>query len=104
MAKGSPVKTGVAMPPARPRVPSGRPVRDDPEPHAARPGRNIPSELAVLLGEVQRLQAELGAAQTKLKELEATADVDAVTEIFNRRGFDVGGRLQLLQLCLGGPK
>ena len=76
------------MPPARTRAPQGRSVRDEPEPHAAKPARNIPSELVVLLGEVQRLQAELAAAQAKVKELEATADIDAVTEIFNRRGFD----------------
>src|SRR6185295_9320329 len=49
---------------------------------------NIPSELAVLLNEVQRLQSELAAARVKVKELEATADIDAVTEIFNRRVFD----------------
>jgi diguanylate cyclase (GGDEF)-like protein len=76
------------MPPVRTRAPQARPVRDEPEPHTAKPARNIPSELAVLLGEVQRLQAELAAAQAKVKELEATADIDAVTEIFNRRGFD----------------
>ena len=87
MAKESPAKTR-AMPPARTRVPSSRPVRADPEPHTAQPARNIPSELAVLLAEVQRLQAELAAARTKVNELEATADIDAVTEIFNRRGFD----------------
>jgi diguanylate cyclase (GGDEF)-like protein len=88
MAKGSPAKTRVAVPPARTRVPAGRPVRDDAEPYTAQPARNIPSELAVLLGEVQRLAAELAAARAKVKELEATAVVDAVTEIFNRRGFD----------------
>jgi len=63
-------------------------VRDDLEPRAAQPPRNIPSELAVLLGEVQRLQAELMAARAKVKDLEATADIDAVTGIFNRRGFE----------------
>ena len=88
MAKGSPAKTRVAVPPARARVTPGRPVRDAAEPHTAQPARNIPSELVVLLGEVQRLQAELAAARTKVKELEATADIDAVTGIFNRRGFD----------------
>lgn len=88
MAKGSSAKTRVAVPPARSRVPPGRPVRDEPEPHTAQRARNIPSELAVLLGEVQRLQAELAAARVKVKELEATADIDAVTEIFNRRGFE----------------
>jgi len=88
MAKGSPAKTRVAVPPVRTRAPSGRPVRDEPELRAAQPARNIPSELAVLLGEVQRLQCELATTRAKVKELEATADIDAVTEIFNRRGFE----------------
>jgi len=88
MAKESPAKTRVAVPPVRARAPAGRPARDDLEPHAAKPARNIPSELAVLLGEVQRLQAELAAARAKVTELEATADIDAVTGIFNRRGFE----------------
>jgi diguanylate cyclase (GGDEF)-like protein len=73
--------------PARLRAAAARPVRDEPEPHTAQPARNIPSELAVLLGEVQRLEGELAAARSKVQELEATADIDAVTQIFNRRGF-----------------
>jgi diguanylate cyclase (GGDEF)-like protein len=88
MAKGSPAKTRVAVPPARARVTPGRSIRDDAEPRTAQPARNIPSELAVLLGEVQRLAGELAATRAKVKELEATAVVDAVTGIFNRRGFD----------------
>jgi diguanylate cyclase (GGDEF)-like protein len=88
MAKGNPAKTRVAVPPVRARAPAGRPARDDLEPHATKPARNIPSELAVLLNEVHRLQAELAAARAKVTELEATADVDAVTGIFNRRGFE----------------
>jgi diguanylate cyclase (GGDEF)-like protein len=88
MAKGSPVKARATVAPVRARASAGRPVRDDLEPRAAQPSRNIPSELAVLLGEVQRLQAELVAARAKVKDLEATADIDAVTEIFNRRGFE----------------
>jgi diguanylate cyclase (GGDEF)-like protein len=72
----------------RARAPAGRPMRDEAEPRAAQPARNIPSELAVLLGEVQRLQSELTAARAKVKDLEATADIDAVTETFNRRGFE----------------
>jgi diguanylate cyclase (GGDEF)-like protein len=74
--------------PARVRAAAARPVRDEPEPHSAQPARNIPSELAVLLAEVQRLEGELTAARSKMKELEATADIDTVTGIFNRRGFD----------------
>src|SRR5437588_8958550 len=88
MAKGSPAKTRVAAPPVRARAPAGRPLRDEAEPRPVQPARNIPSELAVLLGEVQRLQSELLAARNKVKDLEATADIDAVTAIFNRRGFE----------------
>src|SRR5436853_7291994 len=88
MAKGSPAKTRVAVPPVRARAPAGRTLRDDPEPRAALHTRNIPSELAILLGEVHRLQSELAAARAKVTELEATADIDAVTEIFNRRGLE----------------
>ena len=84
--KGSPAKSR-AMP-ARARQAAARPVGDDAEPRAHQPARNIPSELAVLLAEVQRLEGELTAARSKMKELEATADIDAVTGIFNRRGFD----------------
>ncbi|TMJ06002.1 MAG: GGDEF domain-containing protein [Alphaproteobacteria bacterium] len=88
MAQESPAKTTAAVPPVRARAPAGRAVRDDLEPHAAPHVRNIPSELAVLLGEVQRLQCELVAARAKVAELEATADIDTVTGIFNRRGFE----------------
>lgn len=84
--KGSPAKPR-AMP-ARMRAAAARPVRDEAEPHAFQPSRNIPSELAVLLGEVQRLEGELAATRARMKELEATADIDPVTGIFNRRGFD----------------
>ena len=84
--KGSPAKSR-AMP-ARLRTAAARPVRDEAEPYTSQPARNIPSELAVLLAEVQRLEGELTAARSKMKELEATADIDAVTGIFNRRGFD----------------
>ena len=40
-----------------------------------------------LLAEVERLQAELLAMRAKIAELEATADVDPLLNIFNRRGF-----------------
>jgi diguanylate cyclase (GGDEF)-like protein len=81
-------KTGSA-PAALARVqPDERqPVRRDPLP-AAPPGRSIPSELAVLLGEIERLQAALKAEQARVKELEAGADIDPLTQVFNRRGFD----------------
>ena len=74
--------------PARVRAAAARLLRDEAEPRTTQPARNIPSELAVLLAEVQRLEGELAAARSKVIELEATADIDAVTGIFNRRGFD----------------
>lgn len=74
--------------PARMRAAAARPVGEEPTAKARQPARNIPSELAVLLGEVQRLEGELTAARARMKELEATAEIDAVTGVFNRRGFD----------------
>jgi len=50
--------------------------------------RSIPSELGVLLGEIERLEGELKTERARVKELEATADFDALTGVFNRRGFD----------------
>jgi diguanylate cyclase (GGDEF)-like protein len=54
----------------------------------ARLARSIPSEFAVLLAEIERLQAELKVEQAKVAQLEATADIDPLTKVFNRRGFD----------------
>ena len=87
MPKEGQAKARVSAP-VRPRAPQARPFRDGIEPRAAPPARNVPSELITLLDEVQRLQAELAATRARMKELEATADIDAVTEVFNRRGFD----------------
>ncbi|HMK81537.1 MAG TPA: GGDEF domain-containing protein [Xanthobacteraceae bacterium] len=54
----------------------------------ARLARSIPSELAVLLGEIERLERELAAERGKVRALEASAEVDALTGVFNRRGFE----------------
>lgn len=87
MPKGNEAKARAAAAPAQPRAPQARSVREA-EPRAAAPARNVPTELAVLLGELQRLEGELAVSRARVKELEATADIDAVTGIFNRRGFD----------------
>ena len=55
---------------------------------AGTPSRSVPMELVTLLGEIERLNAALKAEQAKVRELEASADTDALTEVFNRRGFD----------------
>src|SRR6185295_11660457 len=88
MAKTGSAKTRATVAPVRAPSPDRHSRGDDFEPYSRPPGRSLPSELAVLLAELQRLQAELAAAQVKVTELEATADVDAVTQVFNRRGFD----------------
>jgi diguanylate cyclase (GGDEF)-like protein len=43
---------------------------------------------AALLAEIERLNNELLRAEWRIAELEARADVDPLTDIFNRRGFD----------------
>ena len=41
-----------------------------------------------LLAEIERLRAALRAAECKIAELEARADVDPLLDILNRRGFE----------------
>jgi diguanylate cyclase (GGDEF)-like protein len=41
-----------------------------------------------LLAEVERLRVELAASRAQVKQLAATADIDSLTEVFNRRGFE----------------
>jgi diguanylate cyclase (GGDEF)-like protein len=79
-------KSGL-VPAARPR---DRAAPDEPQSYQAprQPARNIPSELAALLGEIERLQAALRSEQARVKELAASAETDALTGVFNRRGFD----------------
>lgn len=43
---------------------------------------------ALLLAEIARLKTELMEAKWQIAELEARADVDPLTDILNRRGFD----------------
>jgi len=54
----------------------------------SRLARSIPSELAVLLSEIDRLQAELKVERERVKVLEAAVDIDPLTNLFNRRGFE----------------
>ena len=43
---------------------------------------------ALLLAEIERLKTELMEAKWQIAELEARADVDPLTDILNRRGFE----------------
>jgi diguanylate cyclase (GGDEF)-like protein len=56
---------------------------------AAETGRvKEPDDEGLLRLEVQRLQAALAEANGRIAELEARADVDALLDILNRRGFE----------------
>jgi len=46
------------------------------------------ADLRRLADEVARLEAELAAMHEKLREFEARADIDPLTDVFNRRGFE----------------
>jgi diguanylate cyclase (GGDEF)-like protein len=89
-------KTGVAKADAGRvlAVPRPRAAFDDRQPvraeiaRAGIPSRSVPMELVTLLGEVERLNTALKAEQARSAALEASADTDALTAVFNRRGFD----------------
>ena len=91
MPKGKPdgrVRTKVAIKPARERTPT--PERRQRAPAegpktAKRPRR---SDAALLAAEVERLEQQLAAARKQLAALEARADIDPLTELPNRRGFE----------------
>jgi len=68
------------------------------------------------VAEVIRLETELSALRAKIRELELCVDIDALTEVFNRRGFDrefkrasayvarYGGAVALVYVDLDGFK
>jgi diguanylate cyclase (GGDEF)-like protein len=73
--------------PVRARSRSPHPRSDvDVATEAATPARTASAPMR-LAAEVERLRAELAAARARVAELEATADVDPLTDILNRRGF-----------------
>ena len=84
---GSRSRAASALPHARAPLDERHPARGA-EASPARPAaRSVPAELAVLLGEIERLEAALKLEQARIKELEASADTDPLTGVFNRRGF-----------------
>jgi diguanylate cyclase (GGDEF)-like protein len=64
---------------------SQRPHPEAPAPKAPARKRTRAMQLAA---EVERLERELAAAQAKVAALAACADVDPLTDILNRRGFE----------------
>jgi diguanylate cyclase (GGDEF)-like protein len=92
-------KSGAA--PVRARSASGErrlpaPVDDLAASGSARPEGRLPetppqasrSDAMRLAAEVERLERELAAARMHLAELETRADIDPLTDILNRRGFE----------------
>ena len=58
------------------------------KPDARKTGNPAVAPAALLLAEIERLQADLARAQRTIAELEARADIDPLLEILNRRGFE----------------
>ena len=61
------------------------PVRPEGKLRAVPPRRSAAMQLAA---EVDRLERELAAARTQMAELEVRAEIDPLTDILNRRGFE----------------
>ena len=73
---------------ARPESARGR--RDERDDQAERkPARTASRALAQrLAAEVDALAAQLAASQARISELEARVDIDPLTDVLNRRGFE----------------
>ncbi len=56
-----------------------------------------------LAAEVERLERELAAARTQMAALEARADVDPLTDVLNRRGFERELKRSLAYVKRYGP-
>ena len=56
-----------------------------------------------LVAEVERLERELAAARARMAVLEARADVDPLTEVLNRRGFERDLKRSLAYVKRYGP-
>ena len=90
MTKGTSARAKADGTPRRVRVrPAEREIRGTDEPTHDNPGpRSALSDFAVLLAEVERLRGELAASRAQVKQLATAADVDPLTAVFNRRGFE----------------
>jgi diguanylate cyclase (GGDEF)-like protein len=65
-----------------------KPERAAPGLERVEPRRRSRSEAMRLAAEVERLELELVAARTRMAALEARAEIDPLTELVNRRGFE----------------
>jgi diguanylate cyclase (GGDEF)-like protein len=69
----------------RKRAPARRP--SEPDAHDAAP-RRARSQIRVLAAEVERLERELEAARAQMAQLAVRAEIDPLTDVLNRRGFE----------------
>jgi diguanylate cyclase (GGDEF)-like protein len=85
-AKAKVTTAGAAAPVSRTRA--ARDEREAGRESVRAPARSVPMELVTLLAEIERLNGELKAERARADALAASADTDALTQVFNRRGFD----------------
>jgi diguanylate cyclase (GGDEF)-like protein len=76
--------------PSRPGGPSRHAPADDPAPRSPRaPVRDQRRSVAMqLAAEVDALAAQLETSRSRIAELEARIDIDPLTDVLNRRGFE----------------
>ena len=79
-------KAGTA--PARPREPPGERRVPASVETIESPSQAKRSDAMRLAAEVDRLERELSTARSQMAELEARAEIDPLTDILNRRGFE----------------
>ncbi len=79
-----PAGPGSALQPKRARPDP----RVEPQPKRGRPAGAAGSDVARFASEVARLEAELDGLRGRLRDLEASAERDPLTEVLNRRGFE----------------
>ena len=84
--QGRPVKADAA--PARPRAAAAERRIRPPAESADAPIRPTRAAAMRLAAEVERLELELAAARSEIVALAARADIDPLTEVLNRRGFE----------------
>jgi diguanylate cyclase (GGDEF)-like protein len=73
----------------RPVKPVRPPAGEQSPPHAAGPAKARSRSVAMrLAAEVERLSAQLEQSRARILDLETKIDVDPLTELLNRRGFE----------------
>src|SRR6266700_5090983 len=84
-SKNQRAKSGIAAV----RRPAAERERAAPGRERAEPPRQPPRSAAMhLAAEVERLELELAAARTHMAALETRAEIDPLTDLLNRRGFE----------------